>query len=99
MSLKRMIDGDLRHMTPDEEIAFLAAQAATAPTLDDKALELQRLVQEHMDAAAQARDYDDFKTVVGYAEEPAMPRFQAEGRAFALGALWSGRGVTGTSTS
>lgn len=40
------------------------------------------VVQEHMDAAARALRYDDIKTAVTYAEEPAVPKFQAEGRAF-----------------
>lgn len=40
------------------------------------------IVQEHMDAAAQALRYDDIKTAVSYAEEPAVPKFQAEGQAF-----------------
>lgn len=38
-------------------------------------------VQAHMDAAAQAMGYDDIKTAVTYADEPAVPRFQAEGQA------------------
>lgn len=80
----RMLDSEtyeMRDMTPEEEAAFLAGQVASTPTLDDRAKELQRLVQDHMDAAARARGYDDLKTAVGYAEEPAVPRFQAEGRA------------------
>lgn len=38
-------------------------------------------VYAHMNAAAQARGYDDIKAAVTYAEEPAVPIFQAEGRA------------------
>ena len=38
-------------------------------------------VQAHMDAAAQAMGYDDIKTAVTYADEPAVPRFQSEGQA------------------
>lgn len=79
--MNKMLNGEVVEMTPEEEAGFLAEQAALAPTLDDRGKELQRLVQEHMDAAAQALGYDDLKTAVGYAEEPAVPRFQAEGRA------------------
>ena len=38
-------------------------------------------VQAHLDAAAQALGYDDIKTAVTYADEPAVPKFQAEGQA------------------
>lgn len=39
------------------------------------------LVQEHMDTTARALRYDSIANAVTYAEEPAVPRFQAEGRA------------------
>lgn len=38
-------------------------------------------VQAHMDQTARAYGYDDIKTAVTYAEEPAVAKFQAEGRA------------------
>src|SRR5690606_28101460 len=40
------------------------------------------IVQAHMDDAARAYRYDDIKTACTYADEPAVPRFQAEGQAF-----------------
>jgi hypothetical protein len=82
MTLKHVIDGQLVDMTPEEEAAHLEAQAAAAPTFDERAKALQDAVQEHMDAAARARGYDDVATAVTYAEEPAVPKFQAEGQAF-----------------
>ena len=39
-------------------------------------------IQAHMDQAAESAGYDDIKTAVTYADEPAVPKFQAEGRAF-----------------
>lgn len=39
-------------------------------------------IQAHMDAQAQALGYDDIRTAVTYAEEPAVPKFQEEGKAF-----------------
>lgn len=39
-------------------------------------------IQQHMDAKAVAAGYDDIKTAVTYADEPAVLRFQAEGQAF-----------------
>lgn len=40
------------------------------------------LVQKHMDDAARELRYDDIKTACTYADEPAVPKFQAEGQAF-----------------
>lgn len=39
-------------------------------------------VQGHMDAAARVRGYDDVKSAVTYADEPAVLKFQAEGLAY-----------------
>ncbi|WP_145012273.1 hypothetical protein [Pseudomonas oryzihabitans] len=39
-------------------------------------------IQASLDAAAKARGYDSIATAVSYAEEPAVPRFQDDGRAF-----------------
>lgn len=39
-------------------------------------------IQGTLDEAARARGYDSIATAVSYAEEPAVARFQADGRAF-----------------
>ncbi|QOE32749.1 hypothetical protein CPT_Mano_016 [Achromobacter phage Mano] len=39
------------------------------------------LVQSHMDAAARALRYDSISNAITYADEPAVPKFQAEGQA------------------
>ena len=39
-------------------------------------------VQAHLDTAAQAAGYDNIYTAVSYADEPAVPKFAAEGQAF-----------------
>ena len=39
-------------------------------------------VQRHMDLAAQALNYDSIATAISYADEPSVPKFQAEGQAF-----------------
>lgn len=52
-----------------------------APTAEQIRAALTDAVYAHMNAAAQARGYDDIKAAVTYAEEPAVPIFQAEGRA------------------
>lgn len=56
--------------------------AAAEPTLEERAAALRIGVQEYMDAMARALGYDDIATAVTYAEEPAVAKFQAEGRAF-----------------
>lgn len=38
-------------------------------------------VQQWLDEQARALGYDDIKSAVSYAEEPAVPRFQQEGQA------------------
>jgi hypothetical protein len=64
------------------EGGYPVAQPPPPPTADQKAAARVAAVQAHMDAAAAARGYDDIKTAVTYADEPAVPRFQAEGQAF-----------------
>ncbi|RED07004.1 hypothetical protein [Ectopseudomonas oleovorans] len=41
----------------------------------------ERAIQGHLDAAAKSRGYDSIATAVSYAEEPAVPRFQEDGKA------------------
>lgn len=68
----------------------IAADAKGKPTLitpqaDSPGQQLARLttaVQGHLDAAAQAAGYDSIYTAVSYADEPAVPKYQAEGQAF-----------------
>ena len=52
------------------------------PTPEQVIASITAAVQAHMDAAARDAGYDDVRSAVTYADEPAVPRFQAEGRAF-----------------
>lgn len=52
------------------------------PTLDQLVADITTAVQAHLDAAARAAGYDDIRSVVTYADEPAVPKFQADGQAF-----------------
>lgn len=56
------------------------------PSPEPSAAEISKLyenaVQAKLDGAAQAARYDSIATAVSYAEEPAVPKFQADGRAF-----------------
>lgn len=55
---------------------------AVTPTAEQITATLTAAVQSHLDEAARAAGYDDIKSAVTYAEEPAVPAFQAEGLAF-----------------
>ena len=52
---------------------------ATAPTQFEA---YRKAAQDHLDKLAQAHGYDSIASAVTYAEEPAVPKFQAEGQAF-----------------
>lgn len=65
-------------MTPTE----IEAHTNPAPTPEQIKVALSAAVQNHMDSAAKAAGYDDIKSAVTYAEEPSVPKFQAEGQAF-----------------
>lgn len=62
----------------DIEYAAIVAERAAVLSVED----YQATIQRHMDEAARAAGYDDIKTAVTYADEPAVARFQAEGQAF-----------------
>ena len=53
---------------------------AVDPTESER--HLIALVQLHMDERARRSIYDDLKTAISYADEPASPKYQAEGKAF-----------------
>ena len=69
---------DLAAMTDDE----VAAHLAPPPTPEQVIEAMRAAIQTHIDKAAQGYGYDDVKAAVTYADEPAVPKFQAEGRAF-----------------
>lgn len=51
------------------------------PSVDEiKTLKI-KVVQQFIDEKAQSLGYDNIYTAVTYADEPAVPKFQAEGRA------------------
>lgn len=58
------------------------ARAWVLVTTDAERIEAVRVrLQRVMDDAARAIGYDDIKTAITYADEPAVPKFQAEGQA------------------
>lgn len=64
------------NMTNAEKAERDAAVQAQTTALFEQA------VQEKMEAAAHDRGYDSLFTAISYADEPAVPRFQADGQAF-----------------
>lgn len=74
----------------EAEGLLIVANEAGYPLLSDRppltpeqvAATYAAAVQSHMDSAAVAAGYDDIKTAVTYADEPAVARFQTEGAAF-----------------
>lgn len=61
---------------------FPLLQQPPPPTTEQLIAQYRDAVQAHLDGAAKDAGYDDIKTAVTYAEEPSVPKFQAEGQAF-----------------
>jgi len=57
------------------------AAPPSPPSDDEQRQRLMRSAQIHLDAQAQSMGYDSIFTAVTYAEEPAVPQYQAEGQA------------------
>lgn len=58
------------------------AKAVAVPTEAQIVAGYMAAVQEHLDDTARQAGYDHILAAISYAEEPAVPRYQAEGRAF-----------------
>jgi hypothetical protein len=65
-------------MTAEEVEAHKNPPKTTGRLID----EFKSAIQSHMDDAAKSAGYDDIKAAVTYADEPSVPKFQNEGRAF-----------------
>lgn len=76
-----MDNGVTREMTP-EEIAEQDALLSAAPDESTLVAGYMAAVQNHMDGHAVSFGYDNLVSVISYAEESAVPRYQAEGIAF-----------------
>lgn len=68
-----------RHIAADEAGRPVAV-APPAPTPELMQGRLSGAVQAHLDTIAQDWGYDDIRSAVTYADEPAVPQFQAEGQ-------------------
>lgn len=56
-------------------------EPADQPTQAQIIASIASAIQLHLDTTAQSFGYDDIKTAVTYADEPSVPKFQAEGQA------------------
>ncbi|MGO4302270.1 hypothetical protein [Cupriavidus sp. RAF12] len=88
-----VIDGVLQTFIPEDPtnpnwlkyLEWVAdGNTASPPTVDSGvAIALcVNAIQAYMDAKAREYHYDSLSAVVSYADEPAVPKFQREGRAF-----------------
>lgn len=76
----RAVDGPY-DVGPDEDFSA-TVPVPPKPTQEQVITAYSVAVQSHLDAAARAAGYDNINTVVSYAEEPAVAKFQVEGAAF-----------------
>lgn len=80
-----VVDGVPQDIGPPPTVHHVIDPLAQAWVLNLTTEECIRLVQVRlqsvMDEAARALGYDDIKTAITYADEPAVPKFQAEGQA------------------
>lgn len=76
--------GDIRieGTTATQGWLVYSAPPAPEPTLEEITKRYELVIQDHLDGAALARGYDSINTVISYAEEPAVPKFQADGKRF-----------------
>lgn len=65
-----------------EKLAKAPEIEAPQESPESVAARYEAAVQSVLDGAAKARGYDSLFTAISYAEEPAVPRFQADGQAF-----------------
>ncbi|WP_051554373.1 hypothetical protein [Desulfobulbus elongatus] len=73
---------DLYQRAIDGEFGEVAEYVPPVLTVEAKAAIATQAVHQHLDTQAQAFGYDDIKSACSYADEPAVPKFQAEGIAF-----------------
>lgn len=66
----------------DEHAGAVQPPAPAVPSEAEIVAAYMATVQQYMDETARAFGYDDLISVVTYAEEPAVARYQAEGQAF-----------------
>lgn len=76
---------------PSVDTGHPVASDPPQPTQDEIKKRLSICVQAHLDAQAQSMGYDSIFTAATYADEPAIAKFQAEGKALRAwrSAVWA----------
>lgn len=78
-----VLDNGVERPATPEEVAEIEARGAAVPATEAEIVAAyMSAVQQHMDAGAVSFGYDNLISVITYAEEPAVARYQAEGQAF-----------------
>ena len=80
--LEGMDYGDIREQDGRWFRAWVVIPADPARVAEAVRSTFEQAIQGHLNAGAVAAGYDDVSTVVSYAEEPAVPKFQNDGIAF-----------------
>jgi len=75
---EQVVAGELRR----DGDRVIRGWAIVPPTEAELSSIFERAVQDKLDGAARDRGYDSLATAISYADEPAVPRFQADGQAF-----------------
>ena len=79
--MQGMVDGEGAQLGDTwDGAAFVKPASPPPPSIDDLATQYSVAVQRMLDETAQSFGYDSIAAAVTYADEPAVPRFQEEGR-------------------
>jgi hypothetical protein len=74
---------EVADISVEESAAHDAEEVSSKPlSEEDRAIYFIAGVRLHLDNSAQAFGYDSMQSAVTYAEEPAVPKFQLEGKSF-----------------
>lgn len=74
--------GETLSVVNGQVVVLPAPVPTSAEVLGATAAAMTAVVQAHMDTQARAHGYDNLLSAISYANEPAVPAFQADGQAF-----------------
>lgn len=80
--LETLQTGEIREEDGHWYRAWIVVPADPEQVIAAVTSNFEQATQSHLNSAAVAAGYDDISTAVSYAEEPAVPKFQNDGKAF-----------------